>query len=575
MKTLTERKLHGSKMGQSLRDAARDKLDEPEIPSELTPWETVVDMCGKHFLKHEVATFLDIEIPELEQMIVQHGFRNWTTLLTRYGSTFDIIVKNLFYERIMDNCDFKATQLYLKQHTVYNDTVPVNTGNKPQVTIIDDDDNYIRINLEHENRLLIFKRENFLKHQWTFLKSRTSELGLVAGYGAGKTHAFIRKTFLHMLQSKLTGKNVSLGAVIYPTLVKARNLFAAPFVELCRDNHIIVDYNKTEGVIRTIYGTVYLWSMDRPEKIIGDSLTYIGLDELDTLTPRRKAGEVWGKAIGRLRGMSDAQIYSVTTPEGFHFTYNKFVKEPQTKIAEGREVTTELIKAKTTDNPYLPDSFIEALRGNYDSKMLEQYLNGEFVNLNGNVAYYSFDRELHCKKIETQDTSKIYVGMDFNVNPMSAIVFTADVNKAKGTIRSLNVIESISLKNSNTRQMAQAIKKKYPKSKIITIVDRAGNARKTSAEKTDVEILRGFGFVVKFESISERDKINRLNLVLESGVIHIDDERCDELVTDLEHVILDEKGKIDKRDLSLTHMTDALGYAVWHLTKRPAVIRTY
>ena len=58
------------------------------------------------------------------------------------------------------------------------------------------------------------------------------------------------------------------------------------------------------------------------------------------------------KAVGRLRGCDDAKLYIVTTPEGFKTTYKLFKKEHK----------GELIKAKSTDNPYLPESYIEELK---------------------------------------------------------------------------------------------------------------------------------------------------------------------------------------------------------------------
>ena len=43
---------------------------------------------------------------------------------------------------------------------------------------------------------LRFKQEDYFPHQWDFLTSDKTINGLVAGFGAGKTHVFIRKTLL-------------------------------------------------------------------------------------------------------------------------------------------------------------------------------------------------------------------------------------------------------------------------------------------------------------------------------------------------------------------------------------------
>ena len=46
-----------------------------------------------------------------------------------------------------------------------------------------------------------------------------------------------------------------------------------------------------------------------------------------------------------------------------------------------------LVHGKTTDNHYLPESYIQSLRDNYDDKLLEAYIDGNFVNLTQGATY--------------------------------------------------------------------------------------------------------------------------------------------------------------------------------------------
>ena len=78
---------------------------------------------------------------------------------------------------------------------------------------------------------LRFKQEDYFPHQWDFLTSDKTINGLVAGFGAGKTHIFIRKTLLNMFK-RTNSSGVSNGWVIYPTYDLAEELFVAPFIEL-------------------------------------------------------------------------------------------------------------------------------------------------------------------------------------------------------------------------------------------------------------------------------------------------------------------------------------------------------
>ena len=78
---------------------------------------------------------------------------------------------------------------------------------------------------------LRFKEEDYFTHQWDLLTSDKTINGLVAGFGAGKTHIFIRKTLLNMFK-RTNSSGVSNGWIIYPTYDLAEELFVQPFMEL-------------------------------------------------------------------------------------------------------------------------------------------------------------------------------------------------------------------------------------------------------------------------------------------------------------------------------------------------------
>ena len=72
-------------------------------------------------------------------------------------------------------------------------------------------------------------------------------------------------------------------------------------------------------------------------------------DEIDTspLEVSQKAVEMF---LARLRGGQQPQLAMASTPEGYKILYNLFVEESD-------KDNRRLIKAKTTDNPHLPDGF--------------------------------------------------------------------------------------------------------------------------------------------------------------------------------------------------------------------------
>lgn len=87
---------------------------------------------------------------------------------------------------------------------------------------------------------------------------------------------------------------------------------------------------------------------------------------------------------------------------------------------------------------------------------------------------------------------ELYIGQDFNVNPMAWVVAVRVGDEC-------HVIASVETPSSDTAEVAQIIKTRFPNRRIITCPDPAGNQRRTSAPggQTDFTILRGAGFEVR------------------------------------------------------------------------------
>ena len=108
-------------------------------------------------------------------------------------------------------------------------------------------------------------KEDYFQHQWDFLTSKKPINGLIAGYGSGKTHVFLHKTFVNHI-SKRNNKGVSNGWVVYPTYDLADELFVEPFKDLLTSKGIPFDYNifiegKTVNllaiVVSSLWGEMY------------------------------------------------------------------------------------------------------------------------------------------------------------------------------------------------------------------------------------------------------------------------------------------------------------------------------
>ncbi|MCP3665732.1 MAG: hypothetical protein GY696_25095 [Gammaproteobacteria bacterium] len=233
-----------------------------------------------------------------------------------------------------------------------------------------------------------------LKHQAQMLKN-FRELdtpywaeAIVSGFGAGKTHTLSSVAVIMILDSP--GINIGIYSATFD-LLKLVNI---PSLEkILFTLNIKYTLNKSDMIMTLpqLGSQIIFRSMDNPSRIIGYEHAYGMVDELDTM-PANKAEEAWNQIIARNRqilpprdGFQPRNKIGVgTTPEGFKFVYNRWKKNPPPGY--------RMIKAKTEDNIHLPPEYAENLRASYPSQLIDAYLNGEFVNLNGSAVYHAFDR---------------------------------------------------------------------------------------------------------------------------------------------------------------------------------------
>jgi len=407
-----------------------------------------------------------------------------------------------------------------------------------------------------ESKLTLYK-EDYLPHQWEFITSKKPINALVGGFGSGKTYAFLHKTFINHI-TKRNNQDISNGWVIYPTNELAEELFVEPMRDIFERNGINYTYNIQKHKFKTPYGVIKIYQLQKPQRIIGAELTYIGFDEFD-VESWKNCDIAYKKAIGRMRGSDNCEVYIVTSPEGFHYTHHQFV--------ENFNDSKALIHGKTTDNVFLPDSYVELIEANYDKRMLQAYRDGQFVNIQ-NESTYMFDRSKNVKQCEYDRSKPVRIGLDFNNDPMCAVLFNTYKTEPK-----VKIFDAISLSHQGqgdllTSRMCATIKDKYPNHSYIVYPDASGFQRHTSAMLSDIDLIKQAGFKVNVRKSNPpvTNRVNSVNKMLEGNSITpniIIDPRCKALIQDLEKVTNKQGTRdIDKSNKLLTHMTDALGYAI-------------
>jgi len=389
-----------------------------------------------------------------------------------------------------------------------------------------------------------------LKHQADFIQSDAVHTALIAGYGSGKSDGAVIKTITQKL--KYPGVNCAYYLPTYPLIEDV----AIPKFETWLANFgVMFDVNKQYKNIITPYGKIILRSMDRPERIIGYEVGYSLIDEADIL-PSDKMKDVFSKIIARNRTRlpnGDKNITDVVgTPEGFRWMYEYFVKNAKPN--------RRIIKARTKDNPFLPDGYIETLEESYSNEQLEAYLNGEFVNLTTGTVYYKFDRQRNSTNESAGKHDILFVGIDFNIGNMSAVIHIVK--------NSPIAVDEIT-KAYDTEQLCTILKEKYPTNRIICYPDASGRQRSTNATRTDIEILRSAGFTVKAKASNPlvNDRIKNMNRMFSNGRgesnYFVNTIKCPDYSEALERMAYDKNGSPDKQS-GFDHITDAAGYFIYY-----------
>lgn len=373
--------------------------------------------------------------------------------------------------------------------------------------------------------------------QYDFLYSNESELLFCGGVGSGKTTAgaiwVIRMIMEYPGITGLITANThsQLTKATLSELFKWLDIYAIKYRYLVNQNILYVNDTK-----------ILCYTMEKPENLAGPNVGWWWADEASFY---RKLA--YDKASARVRDIkAPCYIRMTTTPNGYNWLYEHFVE----KAEPGKSVIT----SSTLDNSANLDSkFVKRLESAYDKKMAQQEIDGAFVNLNSGQVYYGFDRRRHVKEgVHLQDTDLMIVGLDFNVHPLCGVF----VARRGGMIY---IVDEIYLENSNTFEVAKEIKLRYPARYLEIICDETGNRRRTSSQRTDHEILRRAGLEVsRFKNPAVKDRQNNLNRLFDHDYIKVH-PRCKYLIKDLEQLVHDNK------DDMLSHISDALGYACWHI----------
>ena len=369
---------------------------------------------------------------------------------------------------------------------------------------------------------------------------------VVAGRRFGKTFLSVNM----ILKEAVTGVNKNCWYVA-PTYGSAKEIAWDMLIHTIPPEYVYKT-NESSLTLRLINGSVIsLKGAEKPNNLRGRALDFCVLDEFADMRP-----EAWYEVIRPSLSDRQGSAVFIGTPKGRNHFYDLWAKG-----IDGANNWSSF-QYTTIQGENVPAEEIEAARADLDERTFKQEYEAEFVTYQG-LIYYGFSREESVLDMG-DDNGTLHIGMDFNLDPMSAVICIRKGGK-------LYAIDEIVMYGSNTDEMVSEIKDRYGNRNIIIYPDPASRQRKTSAGgRTDLSILQNAGFSVKAKNSHAlvRDRINAVNSRLLSG----DGERhlyispkCKQTIKSLERQTYKEGTSIPNKDDGFDHMNDALGYLIEYL----------
>ena len=343
---------------------------------------------------------------------------------------------------------------------------------------------------------------------------------------------------------------------VAPSYRQAKQTVWAKLKETLLGLNWVAKINESELTIILKNGTeVALRSADNPDSLRGVGLNFIVLDEFADMQP-----EVWTEVLRPTLSDTGGGALFIGTPKGI----GNWAKDVYDMALKDKKSWASF-QYTTIQGGNVPEEEILAARSDLDPRTFRQEYEASFEAYTG-VIYYALSDKNIVEVAPPSDSDVLEVGMDFNRDPMSATIAVR-----RGDF--LEIYESIEIPGSSTQEMAEELRRRYPRNKINVYPDASGSRKSTSSEASDHAILRNAGFQVLVNRINPQvvDRIAAVNSRLTSanGIHYIKvnkaNNKCKGLINCLTRQTYKEGTRIPDKESGLDHLPDALGYCVSYL----------
>lgn len=388
---------------------------------------------------------------------------------------------------------------------------------------------------------------------------------LIAGRRFGKTHLACVEMITHGLEHP--------GVMIWyvaPTYAMAKDIAWDTLKALIPPWLLARKPNESRLMVTLVTGArIQLKGAEAYNRLRGRSLSFVVLDEFPMMDER-----VWTESIRPSLADSEGDALFIGTPMGFNWAYDLFLKWESTDADAGE---WQSFQFTTEQGGRVTARELASAAALLDARIYRQEFQASFESLTGRL-YSNFARLTHVDATVLDVGGMVYVGIDFNVNPMTAAIGVRDPKD----VRTILVLYALEIPDANTDILVEKLRELYPRrvadplqpgktlpGRPVTVCpDPAGKARKTSAPVgvTDLTILERAGFLIDAPSQAPlvKDRINNVqaNLRAADGTMRVRiHPRAVALIKALEGLTWVKNAPDPKSPL--IHITDAFGYLLW------------
>ena len=387
-----------------------------------------------------------------------------------------------------------------------------------------------------------------------------------------------KRRFKVVVAGRRWGKTVSAKTAIIKAAQKPKQLiwYVAPTYRMARGimwrellasipRSFIVKTNETFMTITLLNGTIIeCKGADKPDTLRGVGLHLVVIDEAQDIRE-----DTWFKVLRPTLATTLGGALIIGTPKSFNWLYDLYMLGQRgDKYFDRKKQAYRINPWKswqfpTITSPFIPPEEIEAARADMDEKSFRQEFEASFETMSGRV-YYAFDRRLHVGDYPFNPKLPVWVGQDFNIDPMTSVIMQPQRN---GEIW---IVDEIVIFGSNTQEASDRLAERLARymRMVTTYPDPAGQQRGHGHGDSDLDIMRDAGFTkLKYRRKAPKvaDRINAVNRMWRAANGDVKmrvSTICKHVITAMEQVIYKPGTRDVDKTMNIEHAGDAVGYPI-------------